>query len=409
MRAPSILPAITFLAASALLSHAQQTPQVMPGVSPAVNDYLRAVQISAWEEAESMYPGGPAEMLFAPRLKVTWAKSKQAKEVKHSAEDTLNVGKNYAKEHFGESEIHLPKEESPKRSDSSVDDEMLVELSQAEVGQVISRLEKEQRDGQWTYAGLYTSLNVQNSDVDPALLHAVKLMQNRSVRVAQVYEDEIRMLRGWLLEQHRTIAKVSEHIGSLEEQVVSGAIEPAQYLEQIASLRAELDELIDNLDEGALEDPDLLLDPGLVLGGLATAGNSVLSKSFEKFARTHPAAGRAGVLKLDELLEQARRKFAQGVAPKSAFEIAQGGGKHAGFLKNYAGKPPSQIQKGINSLKKQIAEHQDKIANPSKHIPGFNKLDSRQQQALLNQKWPSDIARQQEQLGILEGLLGGGL
>ncbi|GIW98371.1 MAG: hypothetical protein KatS3mg111_1704 [Pirellulaceae bacterium] len=98
-------------------------------------------------------------------------------------------------------------------------------------------------------------------------------------------------------------------------------------------------------------------------------------------------------------------------APRSAFEVARQGGKHAGFLKNYAGKPASQIQKGINSLKKQIAEHQDKIANPGKYIPGFDKLDPRQQQALLKNKWPSDIVRLQEQLEILEGLLrsmGGG-
>jgi len=99
------------------------------------------------------------------------------------------------------------------------------------------------------------------------------------------------------------------------------------------------------------------------------------------------------------------------VAPNSAFDIAQAGGKHSGFLKNYVGKSASEIRKGTQSLRKQIAEHTDKIANPEKHIPGFRNLDPRQQEALINRKWPGDIARQQEQLDILEGLLkshGGG-
>ncbi|MEI7924471.1 MAG: hypothetical protein WCJ40_21395, partial [Planctomycetota bacterium] len=49
---------------------------------------------------------------------------------------------------------------------------------------------------------------------------------------------------------------------------------------------------------------------------------------------------------------------------KGAFEIAYEGGKHSGFLKNYLGKPTEIIRKGIGSLQKQMAEHQDKIANP---------------------------------------------
>lgn len=91
-----------------------------------------------------------------------------------------------------------------------------------------------------------------------------------------------------------------------------------------------------------------------------------------------------------------------------AFKIAQAGGKHAGFLKNYAGRSAGEIQRGITSLEKQIAEHQTKIANPEKFMEGWSKLDPRQQQALVNSKWPSDIQRQSEQLEILRGLLGGG-
>ena len=92
-------------------------------------------------------------------------------------------------------------------------------------------------------------------------------------------------------------------------------------------------------------------------------------------------------------------------AEKEAFEVALQGGKHAGFLKSYLNMSNGQLQKGIKSIKKQIAEHYDKIANPEKHIKDWKNLDPRQRDALLNKKWPGDIARQKEQLGILKQLL----
>jgi hypothetical protein len=63
------------------------------------------------------------------------------------------------------------------------------------------------------------------------------------------------------------------------------------------------------------------------------------------------------------------------LAAKTALQIAEEGGRHAGFLKNYTGKSPAELQKGIASLEKQIAEHQAKIANPEKFIPNFKQFD----------------------------------
>jgi hypothetical protein len=94
-----------------------------------------------------------------------------------------------------------------------------------------------------------------------------------------------------------------------------------------------------------------------------------------------------------------------GAASEGASEVAEAGGRHAGFLRNYQGKPPGELRRGIESLKKQIEEHRDKISNPEKHIPTWKSLDPRQQKALLEKKWPTDIQRQSEQLEILEGLL----
>ncbi|WP_347331327.1 DUF637 domain-containing protein [Marinimicrobium locisalis] len=90
---------------------------------------------------------------------------------------------------------------------------------------------------------------------------------------------------------------------------------------------------------------------------------------------------------------------------KSSFDVAKEGGKHAGFLKNNLARSSEELTKGISKLERQIALHQDKIANPSKYIDGWGELDPRQQQALINKKWPSDILRQREQRDILKGIL----
>lgn len=78
--------------------------------------------------------------------------------------------------------------------------------------------------------------------------------------------------------------------------------------------------------------------------------------------------------------------------------------RHAGFRQNYAGRSPAELQKSIASIEKQIAEHQDKILNPEKHIPNWSGLDPRQRHALVSKKWPSDIERQKEQLAVLKSL-----
>ena len=86
------------------------------------------------------------------------------------------------------------------------------------------------------------------------------------------------------------------------------------------------------------------------------------------------------------------------------YNIAKQVGKHSGFYNEYAKKTDSQIRKGIESINKQISEHQKKIEAPQKFIPDFDNLDPRQQKALPD-KWQSDINRQSEQKTILEGLL----
>jgi len=86
-----------------------------------------------------------------------------------------------------------------------------------------------------------------------------------------------------------------------------------------------------------------------------------------------------------------------------AFATALDGGKHAGFLANYAGRTVGEISSGIESIGKQIAKHEAKLADPAKVVKNWEKLSPKEQQGLI-QKWQNDIARQKEQKGILEQL-----
>ena len=76
---------------------------------------------------------------------------------------------------------------------------------------------------------------------------------------------------------------------------------------------------------------------------------------------------------------------------------ALAGGRHSGFLNNYAGRSPTEIQRGIRSIERQIDDHLSWINDPHRKIPKWDELDPRQQEALLTQKWPGDIQRQREQ------------
>ena len=88
----------------------------------------------------------------------------------------------------------------------------------------------------------------------------------------------------------------------------------------------------------------------------------------------------------------------------TAYDTAKEGGKNSGLLKNYKDRNTSELQKGIDSMRKQIIKHEDKIANPTDHVPNFSGLSAQEQQGLLN-KWAKDIARAQEQIEVLEGIL----
>jgi hypothetical protein len=90
-----------------------------------------------------------------------------------------------------------------------------------------------------------------------------------------------------------------------------------------------------------------------------------------------------------------------------AFKVAQQGGKHSGFLKNYANKSTKELNKAVESLingKRGINVHMDKIKNPSKYVDNWDDLRPSHQQSLLK-GWQKEIDNASEQVGILREIL----
>jgi hypothetical protein len=111
------------------------------------------------------------------------------------------------------------------------------------------------------------------------------------------------------------------------------------------------------------------------------------------------AGGKAGKKALG-----ARKKVPRGA--NTAYEAAVGGGRHAGLLKNYAGRSTGEVQKGITSLERQAALHREKVANPAQFAERWGQM-SAQEQAGLSRYWQKEASRYQEQAEVLRGLLGG--
>ncbi|SFB10890.1 hypothetical protein SAMN05660845_1650 [Flavobacterium swingsii] len=108
--------------------------------------------------------------------------------------------------------------------------------------------------------------------------------------------------------------------------------------------------------------------------------------------------------------QQGEAQIVEKVSEKSAYVIAKEGGSHSGFYKTALNQTKAQLEKGIKKLQRQIDEHTELIKNPKETMEKLKKgawesLDPRQQKALIEKKWPSDILRQKEQQNILKGIL----
>ena len=112
------------------------------------------------------------------------------------------------------------------------------------------------------------------------------------------------------------------------------------------------------------------------------------------------------LLKNDIKKEQAESKEKQNsITTPASPDPDDDNEKHKGWKEQQKKLSDKELQKGINSFEKQIELHKDKINNPEKYYPEWNSLNQKQREALINNKWPSDIKRQEEQKKILEEIL----
>jgi len=81
-----------------------------------------------------------------------------------------------------------------------------------------------------------------------------------------------------------------------------------------------------------------------------------------------------------------------------------GGGYNSGTYNNYRNRPSSEVRRAINGYEKQVAIHQDKIANPEKYVSNWNQLSPERQQFYI-QGWYDDIARNKDLADVMRSIL----
>lgn len=101
--------------------------------------------------------------------------------------------------------------------------------------------------------------------------------------------------------------------------------------------------------------------------------------------------------------EKAAKTAMLGNMKSKDFEIAQNGGRHHGFLTDWRDKKESKIRKSIASLQKNIAIHQEKIANPHDYI--VRSVSEQELNYLISVYWPKEIRNFQQQINILKEIL----
>ena len=136
-----------------------------------------------------------------------------------------------------------------------------------------------------------------------------------------------------------------------------------------------------------------------------TTGKSVLEVVMGHDPITGEAISRpVSLIGLAASLAPGGKLFLKSLVKGNAKIAIANGKKHSGLLKNYAKRSVNEVQKAIDSLKKQTARHRDKIKHPSNYLPDFKKLRSQHQES-LTKGWKREIKTFSEQIDVLNGLL----
>lgn len=76
----------------------------------------------------------------------------------------------------------------------------------------------------------------------------------------------------------------------------------------------------------------------------------------------------------------------------TAFREAFAGGRHSGMLVNMARRSIQQIRNAAEGYEKQVAEHEEKLADPEKFASNWGNMSEQERSGLIN-KWTNDRNR----------------
>lgn len=140
------------------------------------------------------------------------------------------------------------------------------------------------------------------------------------------------------------------------------------------------------------------------VGEIVTSGKSIFSigKSLGFTESEISYFKKAGMLEknINLSLEKLSSQFQSEVIKDSIKQH-----RHIKMIKESLTKPIKEVEKSIRSYEKQILIHKDKIANPSKYCPEWEKMNTQRRDALINKKWPTEINGYREQQDILQEIL----
>lgn len=140
------------------------------------------------------------------------------------------------------------------------------------------------------------------------------------------------------------------------------------------------------------------------VGEIVTSGKSIFSigKSLDFTESEMSYLKKIGMLEknISMSLEKLSSQFQSEVIKDSIKQH-----RHIKMIKESLTKPIKEVEKSIRSYEKQILIHKDKIANPSKYCPEWEKMNTQRRDALINKKWPTEINGYREQQDILQEIL----
>ena len=209
--------------------------------------------------------------------------------------------------------------------------------------------------------------------------------------------EDARAYKEYVATQH---AKIDEIFGTYYPNYT---IESQEYLEAFKAAIIEEFGHYPEMQMGELPPPGALVSA-------ASRAIAIASRTLGVVARSGSAVGSvAAVSSLSQnALTQTTNNGLEKLVSHSESKVlktAINQNKHIKMVRDYLDKPAKEIQKGINSYEKQITIHEDKIVNPIKYYPDWDKLDPKQREALVNKKWPAEIKGYEEQRDILQSIL----